>query len=572
MTRQLRVRVGGFSGRGVKEVNQDAFAAQFPEGRTGVMKGGAAAIADGVSSCSESHVASQTAVTSFIADYLSTPDSWSVQKSASRVLSSLNGWLWQQNSIRHTRYDSMLTTFSAVILKSHTLYCLHVGDSRIHQLRGGNLDLLTQDHVRREQGREFLSRALGADSHLEVDFSSHEMAAGDLLLLTTDGVHGVLAPQRLRQLLGERGDDLEQAARAIVEAALAAGSTDNVTALLIEIDELPLETLEESHRRLSRLPIPPVLEVGNKLDGYEVLDIIFSGTRSHMYLVRDIESRQQFVLKTPSQNFADDAVYLDGFVREEWVGQCIDHPNVMKTYAPLREKQFLYYLGEYIEGMNLRQWMQDHPQPPLDEVRAIVRQIVLGLRAFQRADMVHQDLKPDNIMLDREGRIRILDFGTVLVAGESELVSPLDKSIPQGTVNYVAPEYLLGLKGSFRSDLFSLGVIVYEMLTGQLPYKEPLIRKDRIDTLAHLEYIPATRHRRDLPLWMEGALRKALQPDPRDRYEAFSEFLQDLCVPNARLQAREQHRPLIARHPLLVWQLIAGLLLLLNLLQLGWRS
>lgn len=537
------------------------------------MKGMAAAIADGVSSCSESHIASQTAVTGFIADYLSTPDTWSVQKSASRVLSSLNGWLWQQNNnARHTLHDSMLTTFSAVIIKSHTLYCLHVGDSRIHHLRGGKLDLLTQDHTRRERGREYLSRALGADSHLEVDFSSHDLQEDDLLLLTTDGVHGVLPRQRLQQLLSTSGPDLEASARQIVEEALAAGSTDNVTALLIAIDELPLETLAESHRRLTRLPIPPVLEAGNKLDGYEVLDVIFSGTRSHMYLVRDIDSRRQFVLKAPSLNFAEDAVYLDGFVREEWVGQSIDHPNVMKTFPPLREKTFLYYLGEYIEGMNLREWIRDHPQPPLDEVRSIVRQIVLGLRAFQRADMVHQDLKPDNLMIDREGRVRILDFGTVLIAGENEVVSPLDKSIPQGTVNYVAPEYLLGQKGSFRSDLYSLGVIVYEMLTGQLPYKEPLVRKDHLDSLAHLHYIPASRHRHDLPLWMEGALRKALQPDPQQRYEALSEFLQDLCVPNPQREASVQRRPLIEKHPLRVWQVIALILLLLNLLQLGWPA
>ena len=107
-----------------------------------------------------------------------------------------------------------------------------------------------------------------------------------------------------------------------------------------------------------------MLASGNRIDGFEVLDVIFSGTRSHMYLVKDSESGQRFVLKAPSGNFAEDAVYLDGFIREEWVGQRIDHPNVMKTYRPPREKRFLYYLGEHIEGMNLREWLQDNPKPP----------------------------------------------------------------------------------------------------------------------------------------------------------------------------------------------------------------
>ena len=89
--------------------------------------------------------------------------------------------------------------------------------------------------------------------------------------------------------------------------------------------------------------------------------------------------------------------------------------------------------------MNLREWLQDNPKPPLDAVRDIVRQAIAGLRAFQRADMVHQDLKPENIMINRDGRVKLLDFGTVMIAGTDEIASPLDKSVPQGSVNYVAP-------------------------------------------------------------------------------------------------------------------------------------
>lgn len=196
-----------------------------------------------------------------------------------------------------------------------------------------------------------------------------------------------------------------------------------------------------------------------------------------MYLVKDIESNDKYVLKAPSENFTEDLVYLDGFIREEWVGQTLDHNNVMKTFRPLRPKQFMYYLGEYIEGTDLRQWMRDNPEPSIDVVRQITKQIIAGLRAFQRKDMVHQDLKPENIMLTVDGTIKILDFGTVLVAGSNEIISPLDKSIPQGSVNYIAPEYLMGESGNSQSDLFSLAVIVYEMLTGKLPYKErPLTR------------------------------------------------------------------------------------------------
>ena len=567
MSDQLQVRFGGYSTEGRKGVNQDAFAAHLPDGIDRDLKGAVAVVCDGVSSGEDSEIASQMAVTVFVTDYFATPPNWSVRNAASRVLNSLNSWIYRQNAGRLGIRDSALTTFSAAVVKSNTLHCFHAGDSRIYHQRGDTIDQLTRDHVITEGGREFLARALGADTHLEVDYSTVEIAPGDRILLTTDGVHGHLPGTQLRDLLAGAGDDLEARAREIVDAALAAGSDDNLTALIIAIDRLPLETIDETHRRLTQLPIPPVLEPGNRIDGYEVLDVIFSGTRSHMYLVKDAESAERYVLKAPSQNFSEDPLYLDGFIREEWVGQRIDHRNVMKTFRPPREKQFMYYLGEHIQGQNLRQWMQDNPQPPLDEVRGIVRQAIAGLRAFQRADMVHQDLKPENIMIDRDGRVKILDFGTVLIAGNDEIASPLEKSVPQGSVNYVAPEYLMGEPGSFRADLFSLAVIVYEMITGKLPYAEPAVKRVSIDHYGELSYIPALRHRRDLPLWVEGSLKKALQPNPRDRYPALGEFLADLTEPNPALEASVQRQPLIERNPLRFWQLLCALLVAIIVLQ-----
>ncbi|KAA3653435.1 MAG: bifunctional protein-serine/threonine kinase/phosphatase [Proteobacteria bacterium] len=569
MSTRLEVRFGGHSTEGPKPVNQDAFAAHLPEGTERDLKGAAAVMCDGVSSAADSEIASQMAVTGFINDYFSTPPTWSVRKAAGSVLNGLNQWVYRQNAARHGVRDSLLTTFSAAVIKSNTLHVFHAGDSRVWHVRGGQLEQLTRDHVMSEGGREFLARALGADTRLEVDYLTRELLQGDRVLLTTDGVHGVLPAARIRDIVAGAGDDLEALARQLVDEALAAGSDDNLSALIVAVDTLPLETLEETHRRLTQRPIPPVLAPGNKIDGFEVLDVIFSGTRSHMYLVKDIDNAQRYVLKAPSENFAEDAVYLDGFIREEWVGQRIDHPNVMKTYPGRPDKQFMTYLGEHIEGMNLREWMHDNPQPSLDAVRDIIRQAVAGLRAFQRADMVHQDLKPENIMINRDGRVKILDFGTVMIAGTDEIASPLDKSVPQGSVNYVAPEYLMGERGSYRSDLFSLAVIAYEMITGALPFDEPAVKRVSLKSYTELAYIPARHRRHDLPLWIEGCLKKALQPNPAERYDAFSEFLQDFTVPNPALVANIRRQPLIQKNPVAVWQVLCVILFLLNLWQLA---
>ena len=146
--------------------------------------------------------------------------------------------------------------------------------------------------------------------------------------------------------------------------------------------------------------------------------------------------------------------------------------------------------------------------------------------------------------------------------------SPLDKSIPQGSVNYIAPEYLMGLTGSSRSDLFSLAVIVYEMITGKLPYKERSATAPQLKSFYEFSYTPSKHYRKDVPVWVEAALQKALQPNPEFRYDTFSEFMQDLSTPNRTLESNFQQRPVIEKNPVLFWQLIALLLLLANIIQL----
>ncbi|MCW8883995.1 MAG: bifunctional protein-serine/threonine kinase/phosphatase [Motiliproteus sp.] len=569
MSESLKVSIGGLSIAGIKEQNQDAFAAQTPDSPLLQHKGVACALADGVSSSAESHVASQTSVTQFLSDYYSTPDSWSVKNSAAKVLTALNRWLYQHGNSGSRAKNSLVTTFSAIVIKSTTAHLFHVGDSRIYRLRDGELELLTQDHASNFGGnKSYLTRALGIDSHVEVDYRQETVEKGDLFMLSTDGLHEFIGKKALIGKLSALEADLEAEAKKLVHTALEAGSDDNISCLLVHVDQLPVEELDEAHRKLTHLPIPPVLEVGNSIDGYEVQEVLFSGTRSHLYLVRDKESQQLFALKTPSENFAEDPLYLDGFIKEEWVGKRINHPSVMKVFTPVREKKFLYYLSEYIPGQSLRQWMVDNPKPDLDQVRELIKQIAVAVRALDRLEMIHQDLKPENILIDRNGRVKLIDFGTVRIKGIDEISSPLENDIPQGSVNYVAPEYLLGQKGTHCSDLFSIGVIAYEMLTGKVPYKERPANNYMIKGYGELDYLSSRHERSDLPDWIEGCLAKACAADPSRRYPVLSEFLFDLDNPNRAFQISERNKPLIEKNPLLVWKGLCVLLFLLNAVQL----
>ncbi len=576
----LSVAFGGYSTKGVKPENQDAFAAHQPDNSARHLKGCVACMADGVSCSDNAQQASQTAVTTFIDDYFSTPDTWPVKTAAARVLSSLNAWLYHHGQQSSARHNGLVTTFSAVVFKSTTAHVFHVGDSRIYRFRGGELEQLTRDHSH-QQGREkvFLTRALGMDSHLEVDYFQEDMEQGDLLMLSTDGVHDTLSSAELKVLLeqapaSEAGTEppsdngLEALARQIVAAAEEKGSDDNLSCLLVRVDNLPLEDINEAHRKLTQLAIPPVMEPGMKLDGYEVLRIIHSGTRSHLYLVKHPGRDQKFVLKTPSENFADDPQYLEGFIREQWVGRRVNHPGVMKIYPRESDSPFLYHLCEYIEGQTLRQWMYDNPNPKLETVREKAQQMMVCVRALQRLSMVHRDLKPENFLIDKNDHLKLIDFGTVQVSGLEEIHSPLGEHCPVGSVDYIAPEYLMGEKGGHRSDIFSLGVILYEMLTGSLPFKAPVTPQKIPRHYDFWQYQSAREQRRDLPDWVDLALKKATSPTPSHRYAAMSEFMQDLKVPNQGMVARLEAAPLLERNPVRFWQLISLVLLGVVIVQL----
>ncbi len=564
---QLEVEFGGHTIAGRKEKNEDAFAARQPEGSERYYKGVIACVADGVSCSENAQQASQTSVMDFIENYYSTPDSWGVKQAAAKVLSSLNSWLFHHGQQGNLRHNGLVTTFSGTILKSTTAHIFHAGDSRIYRLRQGNLEQVTRDHTHKQIGtKAFLTRALGMDSRLDVDYLQKSLKVGDVLMLTTDGVHDTLKDHDLLAMLQSHlaetstSPSLEETARKIVDDAYEAGSEDNISCLLVKIKDLPIEDINEVHRKLTKLTIPPVMDPGHKIDGYEVEKVIHSGTRSHLYVVKHPDQARKLVLKAPSDNFAEDAQYLEGFIREQWVGRRIDHPNVMKIYPRPADSPFMYHLCEYIEGTSLRQWMIDNPQPSLAKVRELAEGMVAAIRVFQRQGMVHRDIKPENILLDEKERVHLIDFGTVQVDGLDEISSPLGEEVPVGSVDYIAPEYLRGEKGQHYSDIFSLGVMLYEMCTGALPFKQTAAQQNQPQHYQEWKYISARRPRPELPLWLDLTLEKACNPSPAKRYHVMSELLHDLSNPNAELVNVHQSAPLLKRNPTLFWQGVSALL------------
>jgi serine/threonine protein kinase len=282
---------------------------------------------------------------------------------------------------------------------------------------------------------------------------------------------------------------------------------------------------------------------------------VHGSSRSHIYLATDNETGALVILKTPSIDLGGDPAYLERFLTEEWIARRINSAHVLKPYVPTRKRHYVYVATEYIDGQTLGQWMIDNPRPGLEAVRGLVEQIAKGLLAFHRLEMLHQDLRPENIMIDKTGTAKIIDFGSTRVASlvEVDTDKPGGEGDILGTAQYSAPEYFLGEGGTTRSDLFSLGVITYQMLTGKLPYGAEVAKCRTRAAQNKLRYDSALYDDRGIPAWIDGVLRKAVHPNPAKRYGELSEFLYDLRHPNQAFA--DKARPaLLERNPVAFWR------------------
>ncbi|CAN5168077.1 bifunctional protein-serine/threonine kinase/phosphatase [soil metagenome] len=557
MPSDLQLSIGQFSDKGRKDINQDFYGALVPDEPLRALKGIAVVLADGISSSAVSQIASESAVKSFLTDYYCTSETWSVKTSARRVIAATNSWLHAQTRRSHHRYDAdkgYVCTFSAIVFKAATAHLFHIGDCRIFRLTGSSLEQLTEDHrVRVSSEQSYLGRALGVNADVEIDYQSCEIGRGDIFVLATDGVYEYVSDRFMADTIGGATDDLDGAASLIVEEAFRNGSTDNLTVQIVRVDTVAQGGMGELPLHLVTLPPPPLLEARMTLDGYRIVREIHASSRSHIYLAEDIEGGDVVVLKIPSIDLRDDADYVRRFMMEEWIARRVNSPHVLKPRSQSRRRTCLYVVMEFIDGQTLTQWMIDHPQPELEEVRVLVEQIAAGLRAFHRREMLHQDLRPENIMIDRTGTVKIIDFGSVRVAGVAELSGYRHDSDMLGTQQYSAPEYFDGEGGSPQADQFSLGVIAYQMLTGRLPYGARLARAPGKSQRSKLRYTPATDTHPAIPGWVDRTLQRAVSLNPLKRYAALSEFVFDLRHPNASyLDTRPV--PLLERNPLMFWK------------------
>lgn len=536
--RSFKATVAAHTDPGAKKsINEDAIGFRVPEDGLLSTKGAVVVVADGVSSAEAGKEAAHRSVSAVLENYFNTPELWSVKHSIQKTLTTLNSELYNLGREMPNEARGYICTLSLMVIKSHLAYLFHVGDSRIYRLSAadGSFTQLTKDHVAAiSNEKQYLIRAMGMDTTLNIDASTVELQRGDIFFLDTDGIHDFLSDEEIQQTIEREKDDFQQACNQLVEKALDAGSDDNLSCSLLRIDHLGVEEREDFSERLTRLPFPPELRPGLKIDGYEVLEELWASERSQLYAVRDMDSGEELVMKTPSANYVDDPAYIERFIAEEWIGSRIEHPSVVSIVPSEKgDKKFLYYLMEKVPGITLQKWIEQNPEARPSVLADMILKIADGVAAMHAQQVVHQDLKPGNIMILPDDSIKIVDFGAVYAPGLQEIFNPFEQEIALGTLDYADPSYRFGINTYIKGDIYSLAVIAYEMFSGGfLPYGKRMEGCKTLEDFYQLEYVPSNVHREIIPVWFDMALEKGCKNNPAERYDTLEEFIHDLQNPN----------------------------------------
>ena len=552
----VKASVGFASETGPRQRNEDfagaVFGLELPEPRRDVV----AAIADGIGGAKGGRVAAETAVRGFLDGFCDLPETMEVRRAAARVLNALNGWIYSQGQ-RDAKLAGMGCTFTALVLRGRVAHVLHVGDTRAYRLGGDRFTSLTIDHVREGgTGRSsILNRALGVETEVRLDYAAQPMARHDRFVLCSDGVHGILTAETIADILRERSAS-EDTARALVAAALRSGSTDNCTALVLDVVEVPTAESADIGAAIMQLPLIPVPVAGETIDGFVLKVLVSDGRYARLFGAVDEVEGGEVVLKFPKPQVASMATYRAAFVREAWVGARVHSPWVGRTIElPPGRQTCLYTVMPLYPGELLATRLARRPSLGLEEGRNIAIKLARGAAALHRAGIIHRDIKPDNVILEGDESLKLIDLGVVRVPGLEDF-PPED--IP-GTLGYMAPEMLAGEPGNEATDIYALGVTMFRAFTSEFPYGNPDAttppRRNRPTALSAL--------RPDLPAWLQAALGRAIAIDPTERFRDMLEFAVEMETGPARAPlAVRKPRTLYERSPLLFWQGLAALLAL----------
>lgn len=505
----------------------------------------------------------------------------------------------------YQRVPPLLSTLSGLLCIGDRIHLFHTGDSRIYRVGIDSLTILSDDHrIHRGEDKGALSAAIGADGQVDLQQLVFTLHQNECLAIMTDGIYEHIDEVELAFELCTAATNMCQAlatthklpvdfhaSQTICEHAFAEGSHDNLSMIMLSMKAISnestlvdgssavdsLESNSAPSHDMHRYRLPTDLEVGDCIDGFTVISIIARTARSHVYWVQD-EDHNDFVLKSPSLDTIADGHYLRDFLQERKIGLSLSkhrragesaynqadpnhlqgtdankhtshnigsglHASGLLRYYPVpASTTYLYHLTEYIEGESLRDFIERHAPCDVWQTYDLLTKIGMAVRVMHRNYLLHQDIKPENVLLTKSGAVKLIDFGSASSSILKDSTRP-----PNGDLHYAAPEYYTDAPKGVHSDLFSIAVIGYELLTGQLPFGSQDLMNGQQTLVMPAQ--PLRQH--NVPSASQQALMRALHPNTNVRYQAIGEFLQDFNPDNSA-RSRDPE-PLIKRNPLLVW-------------------
>lgn len=527
-------------------------------------RGAITVLADGVGGMDAGEVASRLAVDIALATFQRAEPATSEYQLLWTVFNTANTAVYDAASSHD--HGRMATTLSVSVFRRNEVTVGHVGDSRVYLVRQGQIRRLTTDHTyvgmqrklnlisegdaAHSELRSMLTRSVGANPTVQVDYSRAILYVGDVVVQCSDGLHGCVTEHEIGDLASRFVP--EEACRQLVELATKRSSQDNISVQIVRVEQVP---------QVGRYRGVPVyfqkqdrqvddVQIGQILDGrFEITDVVNRGGMSSVYRATDLQTGQTVAIKIPFMSLEGDPAAFSRFERETEIGRRLDHPGIIKIVPVEFDKSRPYIVMEFLDGRTLEQYMREVRPVPMTTALTIASRLADALAYLHHNGVIHRDLKPQNIMLCNDGSLRIMDFG-IAKAAELRRLTFGGFSPTMGTPDYMAPEQVKGKRGDERTDIYSLGAILYEMLTGRVPFDGQTAYMVMNARLIADPVAPRTLNA-DLSPQVEEIVLHALEREPDARYESAEAMKAELDAPEtvivtgraSRLRRRTQWRP-----------------------------